>query len=71
MEGRRESAGRSQFELQVGLEWARCTAGGANLFARAGWEQQMFLVDEMFDIGRGETGDLSLAGPALAIGLER
>ncbi|NQT13846.1 MAG: hypothetical protein HQ582_13920 [Planctomycetes bacterium] len=59
-------------ELQVGLEWARCTAGGANLFARVGWEQQMYLVDEMFDLdGRGETGDVSLAGPAFAIGLER
>lgn len=60
-------------ELQVGLEWAQCTASGANLFARVGWEQQMYLVDELFDIVNDdtETGDISLAGPAIAIGLDR
>ena len=57
-------------ELQVGLEWSRCTASGANLFARFGWEQQMYLVDEIINVD-GEIGDLSLAGPVFAIGLDR
>lgn len=60
-------------EFKLGVEWARETRFGGQLFANVAWEHQLYGTDTYFPfaIDPETLGDIALTGPAFAIGFNR
>jgi len=60
-------------EVRLGVEWEMQMGSGGRLFANGVWEHQIYTTDTYmpFAIDPETVGDVSLAGPAFSIGINR
>ena len=55
-------------EVQLGIQWSQCRAGGGSWFVRGAFESQYWSGGV---IGDGDSEDVAFVGPTFSIGLSR